>query len=199
MAGEPACKIKSVVLDAAGHFSPLVEKSLKVDYTPPAPVVVHEMPLRSYAMEGKILYVWNVSTDPHSGIRAYYYALMQGDGLAERLRWVSLGLGTSCSVMMPHWPCVSSRIVVRVENNAGLSAESVPIIVSAAIIKDCEATTGADRNVNVEIFDLAGHLVRTENVPSVREPSLEGLPAGVYVVRVLTDGNAPSVYKYLKQ
>ena len=198
-AGAPACKIKSVVLDAAGHFSPLVEKSLKVDYTPPAPVVVHEMPLRSYAMEGKILYVWNASTDPHSGIRAYYYALMQGDGLAERLRWVSLGLGTSCSVMMPHWPCVSSRIVVRVENNAGLSAESVPIIVSAAIIKDCEATTGADRNVNVEIFDLAGHLVQKESVPSAKAVSLEGLPSGVYVVRGCSDGRPVFVYKYVNR
>jgi hypothetical protein len=86
-----------------------------------------------------------------------------------------------------------------VENNAGLSAESVPIIVSAAIIKDCEATTGADRNVNVEIFDLAGHLVQKESVPSAKAVSLEGLPSGVYVVRVCSDGRPVFVYKYVNR
>lgn len=199
LAGVPACKIKSVVLDAAGHFSPLVEKSLKVDYTPPSPVIVHEVPRRFYAMEGKVFFAWNASTDSHSGIQAYYYSLVSKDGLADRLRWISLGSDTCCVVTMPQCSAAFPKIVVRVENNAGLAAVSSPAASSTGILKDCETVNSADRNVKVEIFDLAGHLVWNENVLSVRELSLEGLPAGVYVVRVLADGNAPSVYKYLKR
>ena len=42
---------------------------------------------------------------------------------------------------------------------------------------------------------MAGHLLRTESVPSVQAVSLEGLPAGVYVVRVKSEGRPVSVYK----
>lgn len=195
LAGEPACKVKSVVLDASGRFSSLAEKFLKVDYTPPSSIVVREVPRRTCAAEGKVLFSWNASSDPHSGIKGYSYALVTGDGLYDRLRWVALGLSTSCWVKMPLLAMASPRVAVRVENNAGLTVVSAPATGGAGILKEYETLNGGDRNVEVEIFDLAGHLLRTESVPSVKAVSLEGLPAGVYVVRVKSEGRPVSVYK----
>ena len=96
---------------------------------------------------------------------------------------------------MPLLAMASPRVAVRVENNAGLTVVSAPATGGAGILKEYETLNGGDRNVEVEIFDLAGHLLRTESVPSVQAVSLEGLPAGVYVVRVKSEGRPVSVYK----
>ena len=197
LSGVPACKIKSIVLDAAGYFSPLVEQYVKVDYTPPEPVTICEVPRRAVAASGIMEFSWNASSDPHSGIASYYYAQMSPEGLG-RLRWICLGLSTSCSFKLPLWESVFSGIAVRAVNGAGLAAESVSAAGTSGTIRSDDFLCG-DLRAKVEVFDLAGRLLRTTDVRRTGELPLDGLPSGVYLLRVLSGGKVPVVYKILKQ
>lgn len=93
-----AAKVKSIVLDSADHFSALVEKNLKVDYSAPDPM---DTVMVSWTFTGGILQVnahWPHAIDVNSGIKGYYYRVMYYPGmptLSFRPKWILLGSGNS--------------------------------------------------------------------------------------------------------
>jgi len=220
--GVPTCKLKSIVLDEAGHLSPLVEKSLKVDYTPPTPVLVREnlrKPRQFGAMAGQVSLSWSPSFDPHSGICAYYYISYPMEIPSDRLQWISNGLNRSCSFKTRIPSTICTRFAVRAQNNAGLYSDisyascrslatdahdmfendlDVREDARIAIQDNMRSIRALGDPVKVEIFDGAGRLLRVERLSSGMELSLEMYRSGWYVVRVTSENGPPSVYKVLK-
>ena len=123
------CKLKSIVMDGADKFSPLVEKSIKVDYTPPTcPTNVIDgldADVDVVSASNIIAASWNASADGESGIATYLYELsiydkgFQPRFVSGRVDYPNTSLRTSLKQVYP------SQVVVKVKakNNAGLESE----------------------------------------------------------------------------
>lgn len=101
--GVPACKIKSVVMDASGKFSALSEKSILVDYTKPEPpqnVRLRKENANSNPESGCFWAVteWSPATDNQSGIKDYSYIFkLDGNSVPTmKVAWENAGPSTSC-------------------------------------------------------------------------------------------------------
>lgn len=124
--GNSTSKLKSVVMDATGKFSPSGEMSLLVDYTSPPPVSFVRCGYLatvsgSAQFVGNIIAYWNSVQDPHSGVKSYHYLLdLENNRDWLRQSWVNNELQTDCirSVRLPFGSFF--RLVVKVENGAGL-------------------------------------------------------------------------------
>ena len=127
--GTANCKVKSIVMDSSDKFSPLVEKMLKVDYTPPTcPTNVIDgldMDVDVITTSNLITASWNASEDGESGIASYLYELLIIDkgalprSVSGRVNVPNTSLRTSLKQTYP------SRVVVKVKakDNAGLESE----------------------------------------------------------------------------
>ncbi|HYG52961.1 MAG TPA: N-acetylmuramoyl-L-alanine amidase [Flavobacteriales bacterium] len=126
----PAGRIKTLVNDFAGNLSSLVYTDMNVDTTAPGAV--------SAVMDGTPADVdtgtssinatahWSASTDAHSGIARYWYALGTSPGATDVVNWTDNGWYDSVTVTgLGLTVGQTYYFSVKAENAAGL--QSVPV------------------------------------------------------------------------
>lgn len=135
--GVSTCKLKSVVLDSVGLFSPLVEKLLLVDYTPPLPperiVLAHPERVTTTLQSWNIAAQWTPSIDAESGVASYRCQICNPLNLNERWPWIDVGNQLSMSEVLSLTSNADIRIGVCAVDAAGLISEpsySSPVAVS---------------------------------------------------------------------
>lgn len=217
----PTCKLKSIVLNGSNVFSPLVEKSVKVDYTPPtAPIVMDGLNADiDVATDVNMVSAhWTASVDENSGISGYSYYLTEDMNDAQgRINWLQTANQQYFYRPLPFdIPCVL-RVGVMARNNAGLCSDVAysdgirygkPLVLRVApnpskvgtsiklrIVS--EEQNVADGVCNIRIVDMTGRMVKSTVGKNGEEFSVEGLSAGIYVVQVLRDGCLPVFEKLI--
>lgn len=123
--GVSRTKLKSIVMDMSYKFSPLIEKSLKVDYTAPPAVTGLTLNTETVTMPDGSVKVqvsssWNPSSDGQSGIKRYYYNNQPCSQCQWTPNWSNNGLLTSCPQCYQYDPGQIASFSVIVENQAGL-------------------------------------------------------------------------------
>ena len=202
-AGAPRCKLRSVVLDESGLFSTSVERSLKVDYTPPRSVVFHDRvdPRNAMQFPNGVYAEWNPSVDAHSGIKDYHYLVEIRDvAYPYKLVWTSVGMQTFCVAPIRLNVPFTARLCVRAENNAGLlSAISYsPFERYDFSMFRIRSLQGVASDLTAEFYNLSGRLVQTRRLGADGSVPMEGLSPGLYLLRVVSGGETIYVGKVVK-
>lgn len=126
----PAAKIKSIAQDSAGNLSPIYYHDLNVDWTPPLNLVFINdgkgPDVQTIPLSDSLSANWSASSDPNSGISAYYYCIGTSPGSQNILNWT------------PSWPFTSVTVhsltlqhnttyyfSVYAENGAGLLSNTL--------------------------------------------------------------------------
>ena len=142
--GSATCRAFSVIVNDQRRFSPIVEKSLKVDYTNPSllePVVVEVCQRKqrdSYIFALSIR--WKRAKDIHSDIKMYEYGYV-GDEAVGEIRWIGTVQRCYASFNPMFRLSFPYYIAVRAVNGAGLYSEPVlsePQYATDARYKDCK-------------------------------------------------------------
>lgn len=120
-----AVKVLGLSQDLAGNLSTLVHKEAKVDWTPPAPIAtVNDGPGNDLITTSNISSIsgnWMATTDPHSGILYYEYAVGTSPGATDFINWTNNGTATTFTkndVLLTIG--IKYFISVRATNGAGL-------------------------------------------------------------------------------
>lgn len=187
--GLATCKIKSVVLDNAYKFSELVGKSLKVDFTVPLLRYVNDGFVNDNDVDtifngASISANWSPCVDIHSGVKAYYYTILNNTAIAasDGAVWNNVGQNTH---FLRRCLCPSGtqiRIGVRLQNNAGLWSRicySDGVFYTGSPVKEVSDFVLYPNPVN----DM---LMIRKNVKSIVDNETEdGIYNGVYQCRLL--------------
>ena len=184
-------------------FSPLVEKSIRVDYTPPIPVHPKiQLNLDRLFWPATISVTWPPSEDEHSGINDYHYILnLQGN--PSRTNWESAGLQNSLLITLETAHPCAARVGVKAENGAGLFS---PVTftewdkTSPRQTRTNPATDLADdlAGQRVELYDSSGRLLSVTDTDAQGKARTDDMPAGLYFVRIIPVHGNPHVVKIYK-
>lgn len=97
--GTPSGKVKSMIIDAANNVSGISAELVNVDWTAPADVpVVNDgiaADLDVTATTTELSGNWTSSSDPHSGLAVYYYAIGTAPGSNDVVDWTDNWLDTT--------------------------------------------------------------------------------------------------------
>ncbi|HLP13114.1 MAG TPA: N-acetylmuramoyl-L-alanine amidase [Flavobacteriales bacterium] len=123
----PAGRIKTIVNDFAGNLSSLVYTDMNVDTTAPAivPVVNDGIPtdLDTWTSSINATAYWGISSDAHSGIARYWYALGTTPGATDVVNWTDNGWYDSVTVTgLSLMVGQTYYFSVKAENAAGLQS-----------------------------------------------------------------------------
>ncbi|MBI4947331.1 MAG: family 10 glycosylhydrolase [Bacteroidetes bacterium] len=97
----PSCRIKTIITNPDGYFSPLASKNINIDWTPPQAVLINDGSSQDVdtVYTNSILQAnWTASSDTNSGILKYMYAIGSVAGDSDLVAWADNGLNTSASV-----------------------------------------------------------------------------------------------------
>ncbi len=126
----PSCMIESIVLDGSDNWSTVATQQENIDWTPPSNIAtINDGPnadINSFNTPNQISANWTGSSDSHSGLLEYSYAVGTTAGATDVVSWTSNG--TSTSVTHTGLSLVGGTtyyVSVKAKNNAGL--ESAPI------------------------------------------------------------------------
>lgn len=212
--GVARCKIKTLVVDRVGNFSPLVEKLVKVDRTPPmAPGWIVDIPQKNSSEVSPSIMVgasWMPSADPNSEVVEYEYVVVVPDMLSAEWEWNSAGLRTS--VVHPYaLPGGLNRVQVgvRAKNAAGLCSPTTfsngivyqgrtiarfsclspnptsgSFKVSLPTAADEHEQDACDDRYVWRLYDLNGRLLDSGVGAREDDVSLQAYPKGVYWVEI---------------
>lgn len=122
--GNARAKLKSIVVDDNYQFSSLVEKSIKIDTTPPilSSVVQHTLNggFRRLCVETVMKMSWSPASDPQSGVNCYEYQV-KSVGRVDKEK--APNRTTDCGFSYDFGGHMEDYIVkVRAVNNAGLAS-----------------------------------------------------------------------------
>lgn len=125
----PAGRVKSIVRDSADNLSAVAYQDVNIDWTAPLPIDTVNDGIASdtdLTTSSSVLDAnWSASSDPHSGLARYYYALGTTAGDSDVVAWTSnwgydtIGL-TNLNLQNGQWYYFS----VRAENGAGLITQN---------------------------------------------------------------------------
>lgn len=217
-----AGRVKSIVRDSVKNLSAIAYQDINVDWTVPTSIdTINDGPntdvdlwiFPSYA-EGN----WSGSSDPHSGLLRYWFALGTTAGDSDVVAWTSnWGYDT---VVMNNLTLQNGQwyyIAVRAENGAGLitsnyvsdgfyvdlttgiaNADGVLAagifpnpIGEQSVVQIVANTTGA---ATLSYYDVQGKLINSEQtqliagINVISSPTLHGLATGTYLLRVNSGG-----------
>lgn len=92
---QPGGRLRTLVLDAAENFSATAQADVNVDWTPPtAPAAVRDGLAADESVThdgGQLSANWDASSDPHSGVISYEYAIGTSVGATDVVGWTDLG------------------------------------------------------------------------------------------------------------
>jgi hypothetical protein len=206
-------KLKSVVVDRAYKFSPLAEKSLKVDYTPPAAVTGLTLSNQTVTQgdgseEVWTSAVWNPSADGQSGIRRYYVHNTFCAVCAWNENWTDNGLSCSCNSCFSFAQNEMISLGVVVENNAGLRSPAAVRALAYPVSQEMSSQErdykllNLGRKVKVmhayghdletsahpcgfSLFDMMGRKMKEGICQLDEEVDISNLSAGIYLFRLM--------------
>jgi len=121
----PSAKIKSIVIDSAGLFSPIDFHDLNIDWSIPTDIPFVNDGLTSdidtTSSYTQLEANWGSSADPHSDIADYWYAIGTAPGDSNTVNWTNIGnntyfLHTNLALVFNSVYYIS----VKARNNAGL-------------------------------------------------------------------------------
>ena len=95
----PSGRIKSIVNDAAGNLSSISSQDVNVDWSVPTNITYVydgiEADIQTTASTISLSANWAGSSDPHSDLTEYYYAIGTSTGATDIVNWTSNSLNTS--------------------------------------------------------------------------------------------------------
>ncbi len=95
----PSGRIKSIVNDAAGNLSTIASLDVNVDWTVPNTIAfVNDgvgADIQTTSSTTTLSANWANSSDPHSGLTEYFYAIGTSQGATDVVNWTSNALNTS--------------------------------------------------------------------------------------------------------
>lgn len=95
----PSGRIKSIVNDAAGNLSSIASQDVNVDWTAPTNITyVYDgvgADIQTTASTTSLSANWANSSDPHSDLAEYFYAIGTSAGATDVVNWISNSLNTS--------------------------------------------------------------------------------------------------------
>lgn len=206
-------KLKSVVVDKAYRFSSLVEKSLKVDYTPPSAVSGLTLQTETVVLPNgspslAVSASWSGTSDAQSGIKRYWYHNSAMSYGSQSNIWVDNGTFLSCYHCYTANPNQLVEFGVVVENGAGLRStpavkyiktngmnlspkggKEVMLAMSSGKKLTIQYTSdetewNGEDNLLFEIFDLAGKRLKYGHFKEKVTVDMEKMSNGLYFVRV---------------
>lgn len=130
-AGMACAKLKSIILDAADAFSPLVEKKLLVDYTPPTPPlhlkVQPDVTLTVGTVSQDFMATWAPVTENESGLETYEVCLepVRVPDNSSGLVWQEMGTEAYYQNSIGLLSNVHYRLWVRARDEAGWYSPAV--------------------------------------------------------------------------
>ena len=226
--GVARCRVKSLAVDRCGNFSPLVEKLLKVDYTPPTtPEWVQdgmEEDGMALLLRGVIACVrWANSQDDESGVEQYECLLTVTNGgerrcIEKTVRNQSnlcLSIGVGLGEMYV-------QVAVRARNEAGLCSEWVQsngriyqkpqlsrvrhFRIEPNPAKDFvnvlyvskDESLRKENDVWCALHDLSGKVIRVMNLPQSGVLPVADLHPGVYLLKFCKGQSVLQVDKIVK-
>ncbi len=121
----PAGRIKSIVIDSAKNVSAISFQDVNIDWTPPQdPTFVYDgssADINTFTSNNTIEANWSTSTDIHSDVAAYYYAVGTTPGNTDVVGWTNNWFNTSFTASGLNLVYGTTYYVsVKVENGAGL-------------------------------------------------------------------------------
>ena len=120
----PSGKIKSIVNDAANNISSIAEQLINVDWTPPTTFVVEDgvaTDIDTTLTNTQLDANWNASSDVHSALVGYWYAIGTTPGDSNVVAWTNNLTATNFSQTSLSLIYNQDYYVsVRAENGAGL-------------------------------------------------------------------------------
>lgn len=226
--GVARCRVKSLAVDQCGNFSPLVEKLLKVDYTPPTtPEWVQdgmEEDGMALLLRGVIACVrWANSQDDESGVEQYECLLTVTNGgerrcIEKTVRNQSnlcLSIGVGLGEMYV-------QVAVRARNEAGLCSEWVqsngriyqkpqlsrvrhfriepnPATSFVNVVPVLEVGDSKKEDVcRCSLHDLSGKVIREFVLSQYGSFSVADLHPGIYLLKICNGQQVIQVDKIVK-
>ncbi|MFH1321828.1 MAG: PKD domain-containing protein, partial [Bacteroidota bacterium] len=154
----PSGRIKSIVKDGAENWSSLETLNINVDWTPPADVTVNDgisADIDTICSVTELSANWSASSDPHSDVVKYRYAIGTSPGASDVISWADNGLNTNVTQTNLFLTLGQTYyITVRAENGAGLvsndisSDGQIPVLPSINFFADTTEITLPDTVIN---------------------------------------------------
>ncbi len=120
----PAANIKSIVIDQANNWSTVTNDMVDVDWTQPSSASINDglsTDIDVFNINTEISGNWSTSTDTHSGITKYEYAVGTSAGATNTINWTDNGTATSFTATGLSLTYTTTYYVsVRSTNGAGL-------------------------------------------------------------------------------
>ena len=220
----PSGKVKSLVDDNANNISTIAEQLINVDWTSPLTFTTNDgtaIDIDTTNTNTQLSANWTSTTDPHSNVVAYWYAIGTTAGDSNVVSWTNNGMNTTITHTGLSVPFNQDYYFsVRAENGAGLMTE-IPtdgqwVVMATSINEIATASFLAYPNpfqnlleINfkqaqaseISLYDNNGKLIFTKKVNQQNlqlDLSKYQLNAGNYNL-VITANNKTEVLKLLKQ
>lgn len=225
----PSCIINTLSRDNNHHISTNTSQLINIDWTAPAAIVTINDGVGGdidTTFAANFNANWTPSTDPHSGVMAYWYAIGTTVGGTDVINWTNNGLANSLNIVGSSL-FINGQIYyvsVKAENGAGLFSNPVtsdgqlviPDIATAIKNNEVENTAiklypnpttgnfvielGQVMETQITIVDVTGKEVYTiDNVMDEKiNVSLDDFSNGVYFVKVQSN-EQQEVIKLIKQ
>jgi len=126
----PSARIESIVVDGSNNWSTTASQLENIDWTPPTTITtINDGPttdINSFNTPNQIQANWTASSDSHSGLLEYLYAIGTTAGGTDIVTWTSNGTSTSLThTGLSLVQGTTYYISVKAKNNALL--ETTPI------------------------------------------------------------------------
>ena len=219
----PSGKVKSIVVDNAYNIYNIAEQLINVDWTSPLTFTANDgttADIDTTNTNTQLSANWTSTTDPHSNVVAYWYAIGTTAGDSNVVSWTNNGMNTAITHTGLSVPFNQDYYFsIRAENGAGLLTQ-VPtdgqwVVMATNINEIATASFSAYPNpfkeqLNIELkqaqateislYDNSGKLIFTKNISntSIIDMSQYQLKAGNYNL-VITANDKTEVLKLLKQ
>jgi hypothetical protein len=222
---QPSGMIKSIVMDKAGNLSGVASQSVDVDWTAPADVTVIKdgtgNDISSTNSTTQLSANWNASSDTHSDVVKYYYAIGKTAGATDVVNWTSNALSTA--VTKTGLNLTVGQVYyfsVKAENGAGLQSAVMSsngqIVQISTGIEEAGSTIfqiypnpandhltlllpGNTSKMEVAIYNLLGEKqLSVQATDQQTTIDVTNLATGVYIIEVISE-NKISRQKFIKQ
>ncbi|MBU1719067.1 MAG: PKD domain-containing protein, partial [Bacteroidetes bacterium] len=123
----PACKISTILIDNTNNFSPVLDKTVNIDWTEPVAIGI---PAEGTVSDIDTSYsttnfdgFWNAATDTHSGVAFYEYSIGTTSGATNIVNWTAVATSTSIALSALSLEYDSTYFLsMRCTNAAGLTS-----------------------------------------------------------------------------
>lgn len=220
----PSGKINSMVVDNSHNFSAVATEMVNVDWTAPNSFTVDDgvsNDIDTTQDNTSLVSHWNATTDPHSDVVAYWYAIGTTPGDSNIVNWTNNGLNT---VISQNGLSLNNNqeyfYSVRAENGAGLlkevSTDGIWVVLNTNQIKelsDIKVSTfpnpfheqlmiefSQQSEGILQLYDMTGKIVKSQRYNQSKitlDFSLNNLERGQYTL-VLSNEKQRKTIKLIK-